>query len=375
MPYSLIVVGPTPPPYHGVSVATDVIICGLRARGCKVFHVETKRPLAIGGRVRWAAISRDTSAILVLLRYLASHRPDIVYIPISQTRLGLLRDSLLIAMARVYGSRVVVHLHGSSFRGLYEQSSRLVRSIVQCALRTVSGSIVLGHATRSQFAGLVPGNAVYVVPNGVADPGVYRQNRTPARVEDRKSGDPPLRVVYLSNLMKAKGYLDLLIAVAECRRRGVPIEVRFAGDWVDDSRPMALHMVRSEHIEDRVDFLGVIIGADKWRLLADSDVLVLPSYDEGQPISIIEALAVGLPVISTPVGCIGEMVHDGVNGYLISPGNPMILADRLQTLYQHPELIDNMGYRSRRMFKDGFCVDKMIVRLDGVFRSVLAQGK
>lgn len=372
--YTVIVVGPTPPPYHGVSVATDLILTGLESRARKVLHIETKRPLAVGGRVRWAAVRRDTTVILLLAKYLANQRPDIVYMPISQTRLGLMRDAVLIAVARMYGAKVVVHLHGSSFRRLYERSPGLLRAIIRSALRSVSGSVVLGHSTRSEFAGLVPEGTIYVVPNGAVDPGVYRQKLTSRQAENGSVSRPPLQVVYLSNLMRAKGYLDLLSAAVECRRRGVPIKVRLAGDWVDDSRMIALQMVHRERIDHDVEFVGVVTGPDKWHLLAKSDVFVLPSYDEGQPVSIIEAMAAGLPVISTPVGCIGEMVRDGVNGYLVRPGNPTILADRLQSMYEHPNLVDSMGCQSRQMFESDFAADKMIARLDCVLRSVLARG-
>lgn len=185
----------------------------------------------------------------------------------------------------------------------------------------------------------------------------------------------PLRVVYLSNLIESKGYLDVLRAAGECKRRGIPPHVSFAGGWVDSSRLLANRIVAEEKLGDEVQFLGVVTGEAKWHLLARSDVFVLPSYYpyEDQPISIVAAMASGLPLITTPVGCVEDMVRDGINGYLVEPRNPSMLATKLEVLYRQPDLRLEMGFQSRKTFEKEFTADKMMARLEAVFKDVLSR--
>jgi len=369
----LLVFGPTPPPYHGVSVATVQILQHLRRRGHEITHIETKRPLELGGRIRLAAIIRDSKTLTRFVQQMLAEMPEIVYLPISQTTLGLVRDSLTILLARTCGTNVVIHLHGAHLRHLYDSSHPFVRWVVRVALRRVSGAIVLGESLRSIFFGLVPEERIYVVPNGIPRDVVSKEEfQFLCRQRLRRPG-APLRVVYLSNLMESKGYLDVLRAAAECRRRRIPVRVSFAGAWIDDSRAVAQRVLAEENLRSQIEFLGVVSGEAKWNLLAQSDVFVLPTTNEGQPISIIEAMASGLPIITTRVGCIEDMVRDGINGYLVEPRNPSMLASKLESLYRQPDLRLEMGFQSRKIFEQEFTADKMIERLEAVFKDVLSR--
>lgn len=371
----LLVLGPTPPPYHGVSVATAQILQHLTLRGHEITHIETKRPLELSGRIRRAALVRDLNALAWFVQQIATRKPEIVYLPISQTTLGLMRDSLTILLTRIHGTEVVVHLHGAYLRRLYDTSPAFVRWVIRLALRRVSGAIVLGESLRSIFLGLVPEGRTYVVPNGVPREAVPDSQFVLLHKQRSERAGAPLRVVYLSNLIESKGYLDVLRAAAECKRRGITTHVSFAGAWVDNSRLLAHRIVREEKLTDEVEFLGVVVGKAKWQLLAESDVFVLPSYYpyEGQPISIVEAMASGLPIITTRVGCIEEMVRDGINGYLVEPRNPSVLASKLEILHRQPELRLEMGLQSRKIFETRFTADVMIERLETVFKDVLSR--
>ena len=371
----LLMFGPTPPPYHGVSVATQLILEQLTCKGYQVTHVETRRPLELGGRLRRTAVIQDMKALTRFLQRALDRRPEVVYLPISQTTLGLMRDSCTVFLATSLGADVVVHLHGAYLRHLYDSSPRFVRWIVSAALRKVSGAIVLGESLRSIFAGLVPEDRIYVVPNGIPQDAVPEDKFELLHKKRSQNIGSRLRVVYLSNLIESEGYLDVLRAAGECKKRGIPICVSFAGAWVDDSRPLAERIVAKEGLADEVEFLGVVAGEAKWQLLSDSDVFVLPSYYpyEGQPIFIVEAMASGLPVITTRVGCIEDMVRDGINGYLIEPRNPSMLATKLEILYRQPDLRLDMGLQSRKIFEKEFTADKMMAQLEAVFKDVLSR--
>jgi len=280
------VVGPTPPPYHGVSIATSLVLEMLRRAGFKVYHVETKRRLAIGGVFNVVNLLKDILRFCHLLA-LRVRGPYLSYLPIAQTRLGAVRDAFCILLLRGLGVPVVLHLHGAHFRRMYEESPGVLKRLVRSALRRVDAVIVLGDSLRQIFDGLVDQDRIHVVPNGVPADWVPDEEFQALQRERAMRKGMPLRVLYLSNLISSKGYLDLLQAIAHCRRLGVPVFATFAGGWVDSSRTLAETIVSREHIGDLITFAGPVLEDQKRKLLGQSDVFVLPSYNEGQPIAIL----------------------------------------------------------------------------------------
>jgi len=102
-----------------------------------------------------------------------------------------------------------------------------------------------------------------------------------------------------------------------------------------------------------------------------ADIFVLPSYNEGLPMSILEAGSFGLPVISTPVGGIPEVIEDGVNGYLIEPGDIEALKDRLLLLANGPELREKMGKNLKILIGEKFNEKKMVNQINFIYQELL----
>lgn len=110
---------------------------------------------------------------------------------------------------------------------------------------------------------------------------------------------------------------------------------------------------------------------DALELALDFDVFVVPSRFEGFPISILEAMSLGLPVVAYDVGGVGEAVVDGETGFVVTPGDREALTDRVERLVRSPGLASRMGRRGRERFLDAFSVDRMIAEYEGVYRSVM----
>lgn len=125
---------------------------------------------------------------------------------------------------------------------------------------------------------------------------------------------------------------------------------------------------------DSVEFLGWIDGERKSRLLSVADIFVLPSYYEGLPISLLEAMSWGIPIISTTVGGIPELVRDGTSGILIEPGDVHALAHALSTLAADGALRDRMGRAGRSQVAESFSRDVVLPRLEGLYSEVAGGG-
>lgn len=155
----------------------------------------------------------------------------------------------------------------------------------------------------------------------------------------------PLRVLCVGQLVPRKGQRVLLDAAAELRDRGIEIEVTLAADG--PSRAALEAAVDALDLRDRVTFTGNVSQDDVGALYAAADVFCLPSFAEGIPVVLMEAMASGLPVVTTPIAGVPELVEHGVSGLLVAPGRSDLLADALASLAGDPALRDRMGAAGR----------------------------
>ena len=183
----------------------------------------------------------------------------------------------------------------------------------------------LGTTYREYFINVVALDArrVEIVFNGVPDPDVQRPVPRQATCE----------LLFAGVLNERKGLQDLLTALASDRLRQAPWHLSIAGNG--DDTPFR-NQSEMSGLADKVTFLGWLPPPKMHDLFAASDVLVLPSRNEGLPMVIVEAMASGLAVISTPVGSIGDAVVEGVNGLLVPPKDVDALATALATVIEAP---------------------------------------
>jgi glycosyltransferase involved in cell wall biosynthesis len=157
-------------------------------------------------------------------------------------------------------------------------------------------------------------------------------------------------LLFLGSIGRRKGVYDLIEAARLLVARGLQIQIWIGGGEEEEgSMARAQAKICSLGLEDTCRLLGVVGPSEKWALLCQATALVLPSYAEGLPMSVIEALAAGLPVVATDVGGIGEIVKDGYNGFLVRPGDIGALADKISLLLTDASLCSLMGGRSRQL--------------------------
>jgi glycosyltransferase involved in cell wall biosynthesis len=292
-------------------------------------------------------------------------RPDLVYFTLSPAGWAFFRDLALIAMIRLAGVRCVFHLHGRGVAASIEKAPWR-RHLYRFAFAR-SFIITLGGALRDDITGLAPDDRIFVVPNGVAD----NANRDARRHEGKRGPNPP-RVLFLSNMLKEKGPLVLLEALAMVADRGVRFQAQFAGAWRPPISEAGFSTrVQALGLEDQVALLGPVYGEAKTRLFADADVFVLPTYygHEALPLVVIEAMMHGLAVITTKVGALPGVVADKTSGELIEPANVSQLASALEKLLTDPDLRARYGRAARQKYE----ADLTARRFEERLREVLLQ--
>jgi glycosyltransferase involved in cell wall biosynthesis len=365
----LLLIGPSPPPYNGMTTATQLVLKALGSESIRCIHLDTadRRGLSNVGKFDLGNLTLAAKHGIEFVWLMLTRRPRAVYVPIAQAWLPFLRDCLFLIPARLLRRKVVIHLHGGYFGRFYRQTSPVMRWIIRYALGRTACAIVLGRNVADAFDGILPHERIRIVPNGIPDPFVGRTLDASKDAEAR----PPI-LLFLSTLKAQKGFLDLLRALPKAREGAGKVRAVFAGEWYGEGvRQTADRLIESLGLREIVEFVGPVGPERKHELLESADILVLPTYNEGHPYVILEAMSAALPIVSTSVACIPETVRDGVEGLLVEPGDIQALADRIGRLLSDASLRKRMGEASRQRFLEEYTYDQFWGKMKAVFAEIL----
>lgn len=349
---------------YGMSIGFDLLISGFEEKNLP--HVVIDRSQGMAGRKIGAfslgGIIATTSMLYLFLINLP--QTSIIYLTIGTSRAGFLRDMIMIWAGWLFRKRIVLHLKGGGFWSFYKANPAWLKFLLRHTIARANSIIVLGNLLKDQFQ-FVPdvGTKLKVVPNGLPS---ELQDVTQTRQIDANSDS--IRLLYLSNMIPAKGYLDVLGACYILRNeRGIPIQCDFCGaflttinDKVEISPAEAetafRHLVDEKGLTNIVHYHGTVRGERKREILQDASIFILPTaYPwEGQPISIIEALAYGLPVIATRYRGIPEQVIDGFNGFLLEEKSPEAIANAVEKLWRDPSLYKKFSQNAIQHYQQNF---------------------
>lgn len=249
---------------------------------------------------------------------------------------------LFLTAKKIFRRKIIYHIHAGRYIRFYQNSHPIVKA---CIRQFVEGSdlvICLSEEWRRQFTQTFPSVNVRVLGN-VVEPFVVNQTAT------IKPEGQPLNVLFLGLIGDNKGIFDILTMMGTHRvELNGKLKLTIGGNGETDRLKQA---IKHHHLESMVNFVGWVTGEQKQRLLQESDVYLLPSYSEGLPVSILEAMSAGLAILSTPVGGIPEIIVDGLNGYLVKPGDQETFYQRIMTFITNPELVRSMGRQSRLLVR------------------------
>ena len=357
-----------PPPVHGAAIMNAIVVNSkLIAGQFEGQHVNIGASGKIEdiGRFSASKIPGVVRTFVSIIQKLSVFRPDIVYLSLSPSGFAFYRDVIYVHIVRLFGPKLVLHLHGKGLRRGAEKG-RLYRRLSRGVFKN-SHVIFLSEGLRSDATGL-PYKSSFVVNNGIPDepvaPGVMHE------------GKGEIRILYLSNYVRSKGVIDLVDALELVSRTHNSFLVDLAGRPNDIPTDYLERYVREKGLEGRVRVCGPKYGPDKFKLLADADIFILPTYydNEAFPLSILEAMQSGLAVISTYEGGIPDMVDDGVNGLLFPKRDISALAEKIIYLLDHPEERKLLGEAARKKFTEKFTVSNFESNMLQVFQRICSPG-
>lgn len=283
---------------------------------------------------------------------------DIVHIHVS-SGMGFYRKLVILLIAGLKNTKVAVHLHGSVFREFYDNSSGIQKLLIRYFFDRADAIFVLSESWLNFIREISKNDNIYIIYNGASVDRLCKVERN----------DGKIVISFMGRLGDRKGTYDLLDAFEKLIQSEPAAFLILGGDG-DVEKVRSL--VKEKNLDDNIDILGWVPGDRKYEVFNRSDIYTLPSYNEGLPGSILEGMAAGLPIISTPVGGIPEAVIEGHNGYLIEPGDSDALCERMLRLCQDSELRKKMGEESRRIIIEKFDISKIVNNLVCVYQKMLS---
>ena len=238
------------------------------------------------------------------------------------------RKRIFINLAKTFGKKVVFHCHGSEFQRFTSQHPDAVKK----TLNKCDCIIALSESWKEWFENTIRHKNVVVIKNVIAPPNV------------KKIKHDGFVMIFLGRLGKRKGIYDLMdVLVNHKTEFDGKVKFLFGGDGDVEQ---VKEIIKQNGLEDMAEYQGWVNGEKKEHLQNMADAYILPSYNEGLPISVLEAMSYSLPIISTTVGGIPEILKNGENGFIMEPGDKNAIYQAIHALMQNGKLREQMGKKS-----------------------------
>lgn len=354
MSFKILVVSQLPPPVHGSTVMTRRFMAALQENGYDVRIVQktfSKRQDEVG-KFSIVKILKIPLLCLRLLSAVWTFKADLCIFFVTVGLSSFAVDSLLMCLLKFCNVPYVLYFHGKGYRGYKHSPNMFVRFLVRYSLSRAHGGLVLGERLKRDVDYFISDDRLYVLPNSVPDidprkrligAGGHRNNTT---------------VIFLSNLVPTKGPMEFLKMAKVVSERESSVRFVLAGQhtYRDFSQEL-MEYVERQNLQDIVEFRGAVFGETKEKLFQDAHLMVFPTYKETFGLVNIEAMQWGLPVISSDVGAIPDIIQDGINGFIVDPHNITQIANRVLQLIRNPDLRQSMGQAGRKLYEENYSLD------------------
>ncbi|MCC5635517.1 glycosyltransferase family 4 protein [Nostoc sp. CHAB 5844] len=339
--------------HHGGIVTVEKLILQNISTKVQIQHIATRED---GSAIH--KISVFAKGLFALLLRMLSQKTDVVHIHMADWG-SVFRKAVITIIGLVFRKPVLIHAHGPEFHLTYNSLPRWIQKGLSWIFRRCQGFIVLSNSWKDFYVpnlGLEP-ERVFVLPNPVS---------VPDKISDRQDNSK-VKLVFSGRVGQRKGAFDLIKAFANLpTEQQDRAELVFAGDGDIEQ---GLDLVKNLNLVSHVTFLGWLSTDKKDELLANSHIFVLPSYNEALPMALLEAMAWGLPVITSPVGGIPEIVTAHQNGLLVTPGDIQQLTEAMQSLIKNHNLRETLGHNARSSIL-GFDVKVYCDNLLNIYQSI-----
>jgi len=354
-------VSPNPTSRGGVAAVARQIATSSLTRRYRVSMLPTYAPGTALARLVRGGVGICQVGAMILVR-----KPDLVHIKVASGG-SFARKVVVGAICRMRGVPVLVHVHGGGFDQFLARSPGFVRGLARWWFDGTAQMLTLSDRWAAKLAPTFPHARIEVLPNPIE---LQRYEDLARERFARAFPDPrPPMALFLGDLLERKGAHDLVRAWPQVLRRfpGARLVLCGTGDAAG-----LRQLANDLGVHDRLELPGWVEFEEKRRRLREATAFVLPSYIEGVPISLLEAMASGLPSVVTPVGGVLDAVTPDVEALVVPAGDVDRIADAVLRLFGSPVLARAMGEAARARVEE-FDIRAFAARLDGIYRRILGE--
>lgn len=310
---------------------------------------------------KWKKLLKALHGYFDFARQLGKNRPDIVHIH-SSFGPSFYRKMPFIYMAVAKGIPVINHIHGADFSSFYTKASERKKKLIRKVYGKCDKLIALSDEWKENLKQIVPEDRIVVIENYCVIPKITSSNVAVAPGESK--------LLFLGEIGMRKGGFDIPVILSKVFEREKNFHVIMAGDGTPEDVNRVKGMIEQFGLADKVEFPGWVRGKAKDQLFIESDILLLPTYNEGMPMTILEAMAYGKAIVTTNVGGIPKLIENNVSGYLCEPGDVSGIAECILELIKCPLKILEFGEKAREKAVNCYSVEKHIEKLQILYKTV-----
>lgn len=301
---------------------------------------------------KWDKLWKALKSYLVFRRLLKTDRPDLVHIH-SSFGPSFYRKMPFILWSASRRIPVVNHIHGAEFDVFYEKASEAKKRRIQKVYGKCARLVALSEEWAGRLAEIVPRDRIDILENYC---------KIPAQPYDtgRKHG----QILFLGAFVERKGCYDIPAVLERVKKRFPDVKLVMAGDG-ETERVKKVFSDRG--LTADVLFPGWVRGEEKERLLRESGIFFFPSYHEGMPMAVLEAMAYGMGIVTTTTGGIPQLIRDGVSGMLAAPGDVAAMAAALERFLTDEDCLSSCGRAARERAVSAYSLESHLEKLGEIY--------
>ena len=342
-----------PPPFGGGEIEQHYIYDALKNRYRFLLFSRKSHNKAKQGRILISNLLFGVYMIGMVVFACIKYRPRIVFTWLPKDLPAFIRTAILLHILRAMHIKVIGDLHGMGFHFVNKPGTQRFCS------KTLNGFYalrILSPGIAKTVSSLGYKRHISVIDNGIKAP-KFILEQTPS---------PPqgfIHLLYLGAISSAKGFARVLDITRALSRTNEHFRIKVVGEWVNDNfKEQSLAFLREQKLSLFFDFVGIQIGEEKWKAIQNSHFLLHLTEMDGQPLTIIESMAAGVPTIATSVGAIPEMITHGRNGLLVDDDREVL--DFLQAFYDQKNDYSMMSAAARQTYLERFSLDRYIEEIE-----------
>ncbi|WP_276864609.1 glycosyltransferase family 4 protein [Mediterranea massiliensis] len=353
-----------PPPVHGAAMMGKYIHDSQvinQAFDCRYFNLTLAKDLRDIGKGGIRKFKDFIRQLRNIRQEVKAFRPALCYVTPNAKGGAFYKDFVIVMMLKAMGQKVVIHYHN---KGVATRQDKPLDNFLYKRFFKGLKVILLAEPLYQDICKYVKREDVFICPNGIPE-----QETTPT-----KTAHEGFNILFLSNMMKEKGVWDLVEACRILKERGKKFHCHFVGKWSDITEEDFLQKIQETHLENEITAHGAKYGTEKNIFFQQADVFVFPTYYHNETFGLVllEAMEYAIPCISSNEGGVPTVIDEGKTGYVIEKQQPLILAEKIAYLIDHPALSQAMGEAGRKKFKEEFTLERFENRMKEILQEIVS---